>query len=64
MNCPKCNSELLIDKVDKYGKYYYVCMNRRCEDYRKSFNPGSGDIAEATMNAPDITVEEIKEPEA
>ena len=63
MNCPKCNSELLIDRVDKDGRYFYVCMNRACEEYRKSFNPVSGDITDAEMNTPKIVTEEIKEPE-
>ena len=60
MNCPKCNSELLIDRVDEHGRYFYVCMNRRCADFRKAFNPGSGDMAEAKMTVPEIVTTEIE----
>lgn len=33
MLCPKCDREMFIDRVDPVtGKYYYVCVNPKCED--------------------------------
>lgn len=49
MNCPKCNSELLIDRVDEQGYYWYACMNSKCTNFRKAINPSSGKEAEATI---------------
>lgn len=55
MNCQKCNSELFIDHVDKDGRYFYTCLNRQCEDFRKAFNPMSGTTVEAHITAPEST---------
>lgn len=49
MDCHKCDKELLIDHVDKDGKYFYVCMNPNCSEYRKAFNPSTDDKAEAEI---------------
>ena len=49
MDCPKCDKELLIDSVDKNGKYYYVCMNPNCINYRKAFNPSTDDKKESEI---------------
>ena len=45
MLCETCNSELLIDKVDKDGRYFYVCMNPHCDKYRQSSNPTTSEIS-------------------
>lgn len=39
MNCPNCGSELYIDHQDTAGKIFYTCLNKRCAQYKKSFNP-------------------------
>ena len=49
MDCPKCNKELLIDSVDKDGKYFYVCMNPTCTEYRRAFNPSSEETKESEI---------------
>ena len=46
MDCPNCNSEVFIDRVDDTGRYWYVCLNPRCSEYRKAFNPASGAVSE------------------
>lgn len=51
MNCPKCNRELLIDRQDEAGAYWYTCVNPRCEKYHQSFNPISGLETEAKIDA-------------
>ena len=51
MECPKCGRELLIDRVDENGKYWYTCINPSCPDFRRAFNPGSGDVTEASIKA-------------
>lgn len=33
--CPDCGHELMIDHVEKGGKYIYTCTNPRCKSYRK-----------------------------
>jgi hypothetical protein len=38
MLCPKCDREMFIDRVDPVtGKYYYVCVNLKCENKGKAF---------------------------
>lgn len=49
MDCPKCGKELLIDSVDKEGRYFWVCMNPNCSDYRKAFNPSSDEKKESAI---------------
>lgn len=49
MNCPKCNKEVLIDRQDGEGRYWYVCLNPSCPEYRKAFQPSTGETAEATI---------------
>jgi hypothetical protein len=53
MQCSKCDGELLIDHVDGDGKYYYVCMNKNCTEYRKAFNPSTGVETEANIKPMD-----------
>lgn len=53
MVCPKCNRELMIDRMDTDGRYWYVCINPSCPDFRKAFNPGTGDVSEASIKAKD-----------
>ena len=39
MLCPKCKSETFIDHTsekDGVTIYFYVCVNPRCEEYRKA----------------------------
>lgn len=39
MLCPKCQTELMVDSVIKDGdttRYIYVCVNPKCEDYKKA----------------------------
>ena len=51
MLCPKCKSETFIDHVtvnDGVTTYSYVCVNPRCEEYRKAFTL-TGVEAEATI---------------
>ena len=39
MNCPKCKNAMYVDSVIKNGdttKYVYVCVNPKCEDYKKA----------------------------
>lgn len=51
MNCPKCKSETFIDHVtinNGVTTYSYVCVNPRCEEYRKAFTL-TGVEAEATI---------------
>lgn len=49
MQCSKCGSELFIDHVDDNGKYWYVCMNKVCSEYRKAFNPTTDGTQEAKI---------------
>lgn len=49
MDCPLCDRELYLDRVDQGGLYWYVCLNPQCPKYRKSFNPGSGVETPATI---------------
>lgn len=50
MNCPKCNSELYLDHQDKTsGKYFYTCLNKHCELYKKAFNPTTDDVKKAEI---------------
>jgi hypothetical protein len=52
MECPKCDKQLMLDHVDTSDDretYYYVCMNPRCSEYRKAFNPSSGVTVEAKI---------------
>lgn len=40
MNCPQCNNETYIDHVtvnDGVTTYAYVCMNPKCQDYKKAY---------------------------
>ena len=49
--CPKCKSETFIDHVtvnNGVTTYSYVCVNPRCEEYRKAFTL-TGVEAEATI---------------
>ena len=51
MLCPKCKAETFIDHVtvnDGVTTYSYVCVNPRCEEYRKAFTL-TGVEAEATI---------------
>lgn len=48
MNCPKCNSELVIDHV-KDNKYFYTCLNRNCPNYKIAFNPATDEIKKAEI---------------
>ena len=65
MDCPKCSRELFIDRVDEGGTYWYVCMNPRCTEYRRAFNPGSGVVSSGTIKpkefdtTTDTTPEEV-----
>lgn len=54
MQCPKCNNETYIDHVNpNTGKYAYVCVNKRCEDYRKAvYLTGEGTEAQITDTEP------------
>lgn len=45
MDC-KCGKELIIDHVNKDGKYFWVCLNPNCDMYRKPFNPSTEDMEE------------------
>jgi hypothetical protein len=52
MECPKCDKQLMLDHVDTSGNtqtYYYVCMNPKCTEYRKAFNPASGATVESKI---------------
>ena len=50
MDCTKCGKELLIDHVDpENGKYYYVCLNPSCTEYRRAFNPSTNEKVEAKI---------------
>lgn len=49
MDCPKCDRELLIDRMDENGLYWYTCINPNCTEYRKAFNPSSGVVSEASI---------------
>ena len=59
MRCPKCSRELLIDRVDESGMYWYTCINPRCTEYRRAFNPGSGAVSQATIKP--LEFEEVKD---
>jgi len=49
MLCPKCKTETYIDRVDPVtGKYYYVCVNPKCENKGKAFAL-TGEEVEATI---------------
>jgi hypothetical protein len=49
MLCPKCKTETYIDRYDPVtGKYYYVCVNSKCEDKGKAFAL-TGEEVEATI---------------
>lgn len=48
MDCPKCNSELIIDH-ETGGKYFYTCLNRNCENYKKAFNPTTDEVTKAEI---------------
>jgi len=40
MKCPKCPTELILDHTKTEGDktvYVYVCLNPKCEIYRKAF---------------------------
>lgn len=49
MDCPRCSKELLIDHVDENGKYFYVCMNPQCSEYRRAFNPSTDEKVDAKI---------------
>lgn len=50
MVCSKCGTEVYLDHMVD-GKYFYVCLNRRCSEYRKAFHPSSGEVIEAEIKA-------------
>ena len=52
MDC-KCGKELLIDHVNKDGRYFYVCLNPACDMYRKPFNPSTEDREEPQIKERD-----------
>lgn len=49
MNCPRCDKQLALDHVDKEGKYFYVCMNPKCSEYRRAFNPSTQEVKESEI---------------
>lgn len=49
MDCPRCGKELLIDKVDENGRYFYVCFNPNCTEYRRAFNPSTDEKQESEI---------------
>lgn len=53
MNCPKCNAELFVDRMDGDGKFWYACLNPACPDFRRAFQPSTGDVTEASIKAKD-----------
>lgn len=43
-----CEHDLMIDHVDKDGRYVYVCVNRKCPQYGKGVYL-DGTQAESTL---------------
>lgn len=49
MKCSKCGAELYIDRLDENKKIWYTCMNEKCSEFRKSFNPTTDDTEKSAM---------------
>ncbi len=49
MKCLKCNKETFIDRQDKDGRLWRVCMNAQCEEYQKSFTLSGQKSTESKM---------------
>lgn len=47
--CEVCSSEMMIDRMDGDGRVYYVCMNKTCPRYRRSFNPMTDEQTESEI---------------
>ena len=61
MQCPKCDTELYIDHEDSQGLFWYTCLNPRCPDFRRAFNPISGVVKEAVITStkkPNVVMED------
>jgi ssDNA-binding Zn-finger/Zn-ribbon topoisomerase 1 len=48
--CEVCGSEMLIDRMDKDGRIFYVCMKKTCSQYRRSFNPVTDERTESEIS--------------